>query len=243
MKTSRKVMAATGVLLVVASVVCAQEKEWSFEVTPYFWAAGIEGDFTTSDDTEYDIDMSFDDLFDAVDAGAGVMTTAQYDSYVIWGQFDYVGMDSDQLDPAPSGGSIQTDSFMGALAVGYQFAGPFKNSTIDVLGGVRYAGMKNEVDITGVGSDEDSLDIGDGIFVVRPCVPITQKLRFNPTFVVGAGDSDLTWELQPCVQYQFTDHMGVRFGYRRVHYDVEGDHGNTFDAAFQGLFVGVSLLF
>jgi len=78
---------------------------------------------------------------------------------------------------------------------------------------------------------------------VRPCVPITQKLRFNPTFAVGAGDSDLTWELQPCVQYQFTDHMGVRFGYRRVHYDVEGDHGNTFDAAFQGFFVGASLLF
>jgi len=222
-------------------VVTAQD-EWSFEVTPYFWAAGIEGDATVQG-RDVEIDESFSDIFDAVDAGGGLMTVAQQGSFVVWGQFDYVGMDTDQLDPAPAGGSIQTDSFLGALAVGFQFEGPFEGSTIDLLGGVRYATIENDVTIKGVGSGDDTLDILDGIVVVRPNVRLTEKWRFNPTFAIGAGDSDLTWEVQPNVQYQFSDNMGLRVGYRRLHYDIEGDRGNEFDAAFQGLIVGVSLLF
>ena len=241
MKTARNVMAVGGILLAVASVVTAQD-EWSFEVTPYFWAAGVEGDAEVQG-RDVEIDESFSDIFDAVDAGGGLMTVAQRGSFVVWGQFDYVGMDTDQLDPAPAGGSIQTDSFLGALAVGFQFKGPLEGSTIDLLGGIQYATIENDLEITGVGSGDDTLDIVDGIIVVRPNVRLTEKWRFNPTFSVGAGDSDLTWEVQPNFQYQFSDNMALRLGYRRLHYDIEGDRGNTLDAAFQGLIVGVSLLF
>ncbi|HNY80264.1 MAG: outer membrane beta-barrel protein [Sedimentisphaerales bacterium] len=242
MKMGMKVLATVGVLLATASVVVAQQREWSFEVTPYFWAAGIEGDATVQGQ-DVDIDVGFDDLFDAVDAGGGLMTVAQRGSFVVFGQFDYVGMDTDQLDPAPAGGSIQTDSFFGAVAVGFQFKGPLKNSTIDLLGGLRYAWMNNDLEITGGASGEDSLDILDGIVMVRPSVRLTERWRFNPTFAIGAGDSDLTWEVQPSVQYQFADHLALRVGYRRVHYDIEGDHGNAFDAAFHGVMAGLSLMF
>jgi len=242
MKMGMKVMFMAGVLLATASGLIAQDDKWSFEVTPYFWAAGIEGDVTTADGTEYDVDMSFDDLFDAVDAGAGFMAVARSNTFVVFGQFDYVGMDSDQLDPAPAGGSLQTDSFLGELAAGWQIQ-PFERSTIDLMGGVRYAWVKNEIDITGVGSGEDSIDIVDGVFVVRPTFHLTGKWSINSTFDIGAGDSDLTWQVQPSIQYQINDSLAVRAGYRRVHYDVEGDHGNTFDAAFQGFLVGVSVMF
>ncbi|MGE5294197.1 MAG: outer membrane protein [Solirubrobacterales bacterium] len=242
MKTGAKALAMASILLAAASAFAAQDGGWNFEVTPYFWAAGVEGDVTASDGTEYDVDMEFDDLFDAVDAGAGVMALARLDSFVVGGQFDYVGMDSDQLDPAPAGGSIQTDSFLGELAAGWRFQ-PFERSTIDVLGGVRYAWIKNEIDITGVGSGEDSIDIVDGVVVVRPTFHLTKKWSVNTTFDIGAGDSDLTWQVQPNIQYQINDNLAVRAGYRRVHYDVEGDHGNEFDAAFQGFIVGVSVMF
>jgi len=242
MKTGAKAIVVVGILLAATSVVAAQDEGWNFEVTPYFWAAGIEGDVTASDGTKYDVDMDFDDLFDAVDAGGGLMTVARSGAFVVFGQFDYVGMDSDELDPAPAGGSIQTDSFLSELAAGFQFR-PFARSTIDLLGGVRYAWINNDIDVTGTGSWEDSLDIVDGVFVVRPTFHLTDKWSINSTFDIGAGDSDLTWQVQPAVQYQINDNLAVRAGYRRVHYDVEGDHGNTFDAAFQGFLVGVSVMF
>jgi hypothetical protein len=56
------------------------------------------------------------------------------------------------------------------------------------------------------------------------------------------GDSDLVWELQPHFQYQFTDHVSGRIGYRRLVYDYEGDKAD-FDGAFHGLIVGLGVTF
>lgn len=242
MKMKTKAMAAAGILLAAASVVIGQDDKWNFEVTPYFWAAGIEGDATVHG-RDVDIDVGFDDIFDAVDAGGGLMTVAQRGSFVVFGQFDYVGMDTDQLDDVPARSSIQTDTFLAALAAGVQFRGPFERSTIDLLGGVRYAWIRNDVEITGVGSAEDSLDIIDGIVMVRPSIRLGERWRLNSTFAVGAGDSDLTWEVQPSIQYAINDNLGLRLGYRRLHCDVEGERGNEFDAALHGVFLGLSLMF
>ncbi len=242
MKIGRKALAVASIVLATASAVIAQEDKWDFEVTPYLWLAGIDGDVTVGGN-KADIDMEFDDIFESVDAGGGLMATAQRGSFVIWGQYDYVGMDSDKLDNAPAGGSVQTDSFLGALAGGYQFQTPLEGFTIDLMGGVRYAWMNSEVEITGVGSGEDSVDIVDGIAVVRPMLRVAQKWRFDFLFDIGAGDSDLVWEVQPSVQYQLCHSLGLRLGYRYLHYDVEGEAGNTFDAAFHGLILGASLLF
>jgi hypothetical protein len=242
MKIGRNVIVAVGILLAAVSMVTAQEEKWSFEVVPYFWAAGVEGDVTIGGN-KVDVDVGFDDIFDSMDAGGGLMIVGQYSRFVIWGQFDYLGLDTDQLDPAPAGGSIQTDVFLGALAAGVQFNGPFKGSTIDVLGGVRYATIDNDLTITGVGSASESQDILDGIVVVRPTFRLSEKWKLNSTLAIGAGDSDLTWELAPTLVYQVSDSFGLRLGYRRVYYDVEGERGNKFDAAFQGLIIGAGFTF
>ncbi len=242
MKMGMKVMFMAGVLLATASGLIAQDEHWDFEVTPYFWAAGIDGEATVQGN-HADIDADFEDIIDAVDAGVGLMTTARRDSFVVWGQFDYVGMDTDELDDAPAGGSIQTDSFLAALAAGLRFDLPLKGSTIDVMAGLRYGCVKTEVEITGVGSGEDTEDLIDGIFVLRPNVRLTERWHFNPTFLVGAGDSELTWEVQPTIVYRINEDLALRAGYRRVFYDIEGNGGNGLELAFQGLLVGVDLLF
>ncbi len=242
MKMGMQTVIAAGMLLAAASAVMAQDDQWSFEVTPYFWAAGIDGEATVGGN-HVDIDADFDDLIDAVDAGGGLMTVVRRDRFVVWGQFDYVGMDSDKLDNAPARASLQTDTFLGALAVGLQFDLPLKGSTIDVMGGVRYAWIKSDLDITGVGSREDTSGVVDGIFVLRPNIRLTEKWHFNPTFAVGAGDSELTWEVQPTIQYRISRNLAIRGGYRRLFYDFEGDRGNSLEMAFQGLLLGVDVRF
>lgn len=111
------------------------------------------------------------------------------------------------------------------------------------MAGLQYGWVKTEVEITGVGSGEDTADIVDGIVALRPNVRLMERWHFNPTFLVGAGDSELTWEVQPTIVYRINEDLALRAGYRRVFYDTEGNRGNGFELAFQGLLVGVDLLF
>jgi len=242
MKTGTQVVGVVGILLAASAVGMAQEERWGLELTPYFWAAGLEGDLEVQGN-KVEVDAGFEDIVDAADAGGGLMAVATRGRLVAWGQLDYFGLDTDELDDAPAGGSVQSDSFLGALAVGRRFDGPFEGSTIDLMGGVRYARVEIEAEKTGVGSWEDSHDVVDAILVVSPSFRLTERLRLNPIFAVGAGDSDLTWEVQPSLRYQLRENMALRVGYRRLYYDYTGDAGNTWDAAFQGLIVGLSLMF
>lgn len=92
-------------------------------------------------------------------------------------------------------------------------------------------------------SGEDTEDVIDGIGVLRPNARLTEEWHSKPTLAVGAGDSELTWEVQPIIVYQINENLAVRAGYRRLFYDIEGDKGNSLEPAFQGLLVGVDVGF
>jgi hypothetical protein len=109
------------------------------------------------------------------------------------------------------------------------------------MGGVRLLNLDNTLTLNGRGTFEKSQTITDGVLVVRPSLPLTTWLRFSPTLAIGAGDSDLTYELQPELQFRITDNIAARVGYRRVFYDFEGDRGNRFDGSFHGFILGVGL--
>ena len=64
--------------------------------------------------------------------------------------------------------------------------------------------------------------------MLRPSFQISERWRFNPTFAYGvSGDSDTTYTMMPQVQYQFSDSFAARFGYKKVHYEFDGDSGTT----------------
>lgn len=216
------------------------EDNWKFEVVPYAWLAGIDGDVSVGS-REAEVDIGFDDLLDATDLGGSLLTVSQYKQWVLWTQVDYFSLDTDELDDAPARSNLQSDALFATAAFGYQFQS-FGESTIDVLAGVRYLNLENELAFEGLGSASRTKDIVDGIFMLRPSVQLTSWLRFNPTMSVGAGDSDLTYELQPQFQFQITDAVVARVGYRRLYYDVKGDRGE-FDAAFHGFILGLGVTF
>jgi hypothetical protein len=217
------------------------QSDWKFEFTPYAWFAGIDGDVTVGDRTA-EVDVGFGDLFDAVDIVGSFLTVTQYQRWVFWGQLDYFALDSDNLDNSPDIAKVESDTLILTVAGGYQFDGFVKNSTIDVLGGIRYANMENTLSITGIGTRKKDRGITDAVLVLRPSFQLMEKLRFNPTMSIGTGDSDLTWELQPQLQYAFTEHVAARVGYRRLAYDVKGDNVD-FDGTFHGFILGVGFIY
>ncbi|TDR53041.1 hypothetical protein DFP85_110107 [Halomonas ventosae] len=217
--------------------------QWSGEITPYLWAAGIDGDATVQGN-DVEIDVGFDDLLDNTDLAGSVLGVLRRDRLVFWGQVDYFSLSTGAVD-TPSGASaeLETDSVIWTLAAGYQFDGWMPGQHVDVMLGARQLSLDNELSISGVGTFTRDKDYTDAVVVVRPSLPINERWLFNPTLSFGTGDSDSTWELWPQFQYKITDTWAARIGYRRLHYDIEGDAGNEFDAAFHGLVVGFGGLF
>lgn len=232
-------------LLVVVSVGNAAEPQgWKFEITPYAWLAGVEGDLTVNGH-RVDFKKSFSDLFDYVDWGGSVLGVAQYNRYLAWVQADYFSLRTGKLDvdQQPQHGRLDSKMFLGEYAVGYQVDGWAEGQTFDLLVGARTLDVRNDLEVFGVGTLSKNKTILDPIFVVRPSFPLSSKIRFNPTLGIGGGgDSDLVWELQPQFQYQFTDTIAARLGYRTIHYKFTQD-GNRLNIDLSGLIVGVGVMF
>lgn len=222
----------------------AASNDWQFELTPYVWAAGMDGDIEVAGRTA-EVEVGFEDLIDKVDIAGSFLGVVQKGMWVNWLQVDYLALSNDER-PAALGGAkveVESDTLILTAATGIQLGLWSEGQTIDIMGGVRYVRMENELSISGVGSFDETNDIYDAVLVLRPSMQLTKRLRFNPTLSIGAGDSDLTYELMPQFQYDFTDALAMRVGYRRLYYDFEGDRGNSFDGALHGFFIGLGLTF
>jgi hypothetical protein len=68
-------------------------------------------------------------------------------------------------------------------------------------------------------------------------------LRFNPVLGIGAGDSDLAYELFPQFQYRINESMAARLGYRTVGWKFEGDNDNELNVNLAGLIVGLGWVY
>lgn len=249
MKNRMMSLVAAGVLTAVAGAYAQEPEGWKVEVTPYAWLAGVEGDVTVRG-KKADFDKSFGDLFDYVEAAGSLLTVVQYDRFLVWGQLDYFGMSTDALDveDQPQGGKFDTTMVLGELAVGCQIDGWAEGQTFDLLVGARSLHMENELEVYDKETFKKDRDIVDPILVVRPSMRVLPSLidglRFNPTLAIGAGgDSDLVYEMQPQFQYQVTDNIAARLGYRRVGYRFKDDKDNELNVDLSGLIVGVGVTF
>jgi hypothetical protein len=243
---------------VLAAVIClggfnavAQEASggWNWEIAPYLWLAGLEGDVTVNGQ-KTDFDKSASDLLDAVELGGSVMVVGRNDQLVLWGALDYFSLSTDELDveDRPQGGSLDTDMMLIEAGVGCTVDGWDEDQTIDILLGARYLEMDNDLEVFGVGTGSKNVTVLDPIVVVRPKMPIltayVDGLRLDPTFAIGGGgDSDLVYELFPKLVYEATEQVEVHLGYRTVGYEFDGSGDNELNFSLSGLIAGVGIEF
>lgn len=239
-----------GVVLATGMVATAAEDGWSFEVTPYAWLAGLEGDVTV-DGNKVDFDKSVSDLFDAVELGGSVRLGAQYDRFLVGALVDFFSLSTDELDveDQPQRGSLDTDMLLTEAAIGYRVDGWSEGQSFGLMLGVRNLHMENDLEVNGVGAFSRDNDVTDAMLYVLPSIPVfpskIEGLRFNPVLGIGAGDSDLVYELFPQFQYHITDNVAARLGYRTVGWRFEGDNNddNELNVSLSGLIAGLGVTF
>lgn len=251
MNLHKKVVVSMAALLAAGATTFAAESDgWKFEFTPYAWLAGVEGDLTVNG-TKVDFDKSFSDLFDAVEVGGSFRIGAERDRFLIGALVDYFSLSTDELDveDQPAGGSLDSKILLTEVAVGYRVDGWSEGQTFGLMVGVRNMHIENDLDVTGEGTFSRDNDVTDAMFYVLPSVPVLpskiEGLRFNPVLGIGAGDSDLAYELFPQFQYQITDTVAARLGYRTVGWKFKGDNNedNELNISLSGLIVGLGVTF
>ena len=219
------------------------------ELMPYLWYAGLEGDLTINN-TKYEFSKSPEDLFESVSVAGSFLAVLQYNRFLLWYQGDYFKRSTDEFDNHPEHASIDSTMLINEVAVGYQIDGFFEGQTFDLMIGGRFLNMENELKIAGQPDRSRDVNLADPMLVIRPSIPLfpsyIKGLRFNPTLAIGGGgDSELVFELFPQIQYQFTDHIAMRIGYRTVGYKLKGENNddNELNLRLAGLIVGIGGIF
>ncbi len=250
MKTIMTMTALAAILAAGTTSFGAEEGTgWKFEVTPYAWLAGLEGDATVNGN-KAEFEKSASDLLDAVEVGASLRLSASYDRFVILGLADYFSLSTDELDveDRPAGGTLDSELTLLELAAGYTVDGWMEDQTFTLCVGVRSTTIEKELTPTGGTTTSHESELVDPMFYVLPSMPMFPSridgLRFNPVLGIGSGDSEMVYELFPQIQYQLCDYAAARFGYRTVGYEFKGDgNDNELNISLSGLVVGLGLTF
>lgn len=220
----------------------ATSNDWHFEITPYVWTPGMSGTVTVHGHP-FPVDETFSDIFKIVKFALSGLAIAEYRQWLVWTQADYMYLNTDKLNEPPARGNLNSKLFLWTVGGGYRFPLWADGQTLDVLVGEQGADMKNTLTAYNIGSIEQTRDVIDTVLILRPSFQLTKQLRFNPTMSYGGGDSDVTYQLQPQLQYQFTDRLEARLGYRKLHYKINSDRNNVLDLNLAGPFVGFGWTF
>jgi len=238
---------------------------WRFEVTPYFWAPGLDGDLTVAGET-VSLDLSFGDILDDFDVfGFSTRVVARKGKWGIIFDFALVSLESNEVTlqtPTPVTAGIEVDILDTQVIMGVSyravetvFAG--KPLFIEPMAGGRYHYFKEEidlnVDVPGVGGPGTTL--GGSNDWVEPLVGMLMGLSLTEktTFILrgdiggfGIGSaSDLTWNVLAGFDYRFSQHS-LKLGYLIQYVDYETGSGkDNFgeDATYSGPIVGYTFQF
>lgn len=221
---------------------------WSVSIAPYMWLAGISGDIAQFGSPTVHIERSFSDIFDDLKFGGMVMGEARYGEISIVGDIVYTKISSSRGTPhgiAARSVEVTSDTFTGFLGMGYSV---LKNEqlTLDIVGGARLWYVDTDINVQGGilngFSAHDSATWVDAMAGVRLNYKITPEVYLTGWSFVGAGGSDLDWDIAGAVGYRFSENFSVLAGYRALGVDYS-KNGYVFDIVQSGPILGVSLRF
>ena len=219
---------------------------WTFQVSPYLWASGIQGTVGVSSRLPpAKVNISFDDVFNHIDWPAAVFFTADARSpdqrWGIFNDFEYIKLDADAATRGRLFGSatLTMTNLTDTLEVGYRFVDQ-RSLKMDVMGGVRIFSITNELGLTSgilMGRSDSANETW-----ADPVIGGRFKLDVGGTnfFINGYADiggmglnSDLTWQFYGGGGYNFNNWLTGYFAYRYLNVQHE-DGGFVYDIVQQG---------
>ncbi|MGH8054915.1 MAG: hypothetical protein ACREP4_13455 [Stenotrophomonas sp.] len=239
-------------LLVVGSVPLAQAQPsdggdadgWRFQATPYVWMSGMDGQVRPFRNAPMaNVDKSFSELMDSLDAAAFITGTARRGNFVL--QADVSHASTSDSTPLPMGiaANVNVRQTSATVTAGYAWM-TTERTGIDLMGGLRYWDINAAVNVAGVVSARSDSSFVDPIAAVRwrqSLAPRWSSVAYVDVGGFGVG-SDATWQVLALANYQASDQLFLSMGYRHLRVDYR-DRGKRLDLAMSGPMLGVTYRF
>jgi opacity protein-like surface antigen len=223
------------------------DDKWQFQVTPYFWLAGLHGTGGTSNRTA-DVDMSFGDIFDALNFAFMATFEARKNKFISLTDVEYVSVSDENATPGPLFSTVDAGfkTFIFDQEVGYRLYSADNGGSVDVLGGVRVWHISTDFEFgagilpaTRIDADRTWVD---GVGGLRGRAPLSEKMFVTGKFDLGGGGSKFTYQIFGGAGYALNDNIALIFGYRVL--DVNYDKDNfVYDMNQRGPIFGVGFKF
>jgi len=241
-KTPKLKMLALAIALTSVSVVTAsaQTNHWQLDTSLNLFLAGLSGDVTVKGQPA-NVNASFGDILDHLDASAAGRVTVGYDRWFLSTEFSYM-----KLSASIPAASVEMKQWLVEPSVGYRFCEYFAG-----FAGVRYNNISGDVNFSGpLGKiATGTQDWWDPIIGTQLSLPLVgHKLTFDGHFDIGGfgAGSELTWQAYPYLNWRFTKWGSVQLGYRWLGTDYHTGGGTSefrYDVVAQGPQIGLTLHF
>ena len=211
----------------------AAEREWMYEITPYFWAPGLKGDVAVFGPPAptVGVDVKFHELFDAIDwsefppvfMGYGEMRN---DRFGVFADLIHFALAVDGNTPGPvfSSVDLKLKATIATAAGSYRII-EAAESHLDVLAGARLWSVDSRLAF-GAGL-LPALSVSDDETWVDPVIGVKGQHGLNERFFVkgwgmigGFGaSSDFMWDVFGGLGYQVNDRFSTTLGWRHIGVD------------------------
>ncbi|MBS9718845.1 hypothetical protein ACFFUT_03575 [Pseudohalocynthiibacter aestuariivivens] len=203
-----------------ATYKASEKPSLTYTVTGYLWASGLNGTESLFGLPTVDVDLNFSDLLNSLDFAAAGVIHVRRDRFGFLGELNYVKLSGGATGPGGIvTGSFETKSFFALAAVTYR-AAEADWGNVDLIGGLKYFRLENTVALSPppvtASDSENWVDVtigAKGRFFLSPDWSVTTWA------MVGAGGSDLSWDVLGAVDYQINPKWSVSVGYRATGVD------------------------
>jgi hypothetical protein len=223
---------------------------WAFVVTPYIWAAGLEGDIGVIPGLPVAaVDAGFDDIIENAEFAFMLAAEARRGRFAIVTDLTYLSLSIDDATPGPlfGGASVDSTTFFATTAGMYRVV-ENERLSLELGAGARIWYVDNELRLSAgalpgrrVQDDETWVDPLIGL---RGAVALGRGFKLAGAADIGGFgvSSDLTWQVIGTVDYQFNERFSARVGYRHLEVDYE-NNGFVWDVRMSGPIIGGTIRF
>jgi len=211
---------------------------WQYEVSPYLWAAGVDG--TTRVGTlSVNSSQSFSDLLSEIDIGLMGAFEARKGRWGIVFDSIYLKLSS---DAKTANGTVNVKLVQQLYALGAAWRMVEGEAPIDLIAGMRYNYLKPRLELGGA-SVEQRKDALDPYIGVRGSYPLDARWSLIGYLDVGTySGSDYAWQMLAGASYAWQQDRSIKFGYRRFQTKYS-NNALEVDTTMQGLYFGAGFRF
>jgi len=245
----------------VAAEGSAPADKWQYEFTIYGWLPSIDGTlkYSVPPDSGGSIGVDASDILDSLNFVFMGIFEARYNKLSFATDLIYMDVSNSAgtnitVGPGPGvplgvTGKLSLKSWVVTGIAGYDVVQTDK-SRMAVIGGLRYLDLSADVNIAIDGPLpptpppaylSGSEDFWDGIIGFKGAFMLNDHWYIPYYADIGAGSSNLTWQLYAALGYQF-NWGDIRLGYRYLEYDQDNDKFVQ-DLKFYGPVMGIGFRF